>query len=84
MFDWIQIHLWITCFELLAKFGEPSMEGSILSVHFEFGAGQDKYFPESSPNSPPLLKKNKIKTKNKNKNKQTQTPLQENYKWKLK
>lgn len=50
------------------------MEGSILSVHFEFGAGQDKCFPESSPNSPPLLKKkNKIKTKNKNK--QTQTPL---------
>ena len=46
------------------------MEGSILSVHFEFGAGQDKYFPESSPNSPPLLKKKQNKNK-KQKQKQT-------------
>ena len=59
------------------------MEGSILWVRFEFGAGlqraallkltrHDKCFPESSPNSPLPSKKKNTKT---NKNKQTQTPL---------
>ena len=71
------------------------MEGSILWVRFEFGAGlqraallkltrRDKCFPESSPNSP-LPSKKKIQKQTKTNKPRLhlmglQSPLQENYK----
>ena len=84
MFDWIQI----TSESLVSNFWQnsenqvwkgPSYGSALILVQVYSQQlywnlpRHDKCFPESSPNSPPPLKKNKTKTKNKNK--QTQTPL---------